>query len=160
MGIQPVNTYHFENTFAPLSGENIIRMYECQQGCSSYCGPKISTALTDTRIISRYKEPNRCICCIEGAHMDTTVFLTDIELMREAKRQTATGCAALLISCLTGTCLCFLCAVCCGECCGDRPKPLEVKGGFNSEYFIFKRPDVRSAANEITSLILPHKSRR
>jgi hypothetical protein len=136
-------------------------MYECQEGCSRYCGPKTSIALTNTRIISRHQEPNKCCCCCcEAAHLDTTVFLTDIELMREAKQQTATDCGALLVVCLTGTCLCFLCALCCGSCCGDRPKPLEVKGGFNSEYFIFKTPDVPSAANEITSLILPFKNRQ
>jgi hypothetical protein len=132
--MQPGGTYHFENTFAPLSGENILKMYQCEEGCSRCCGPKAFVALTNTRVIVRHQEPNGCLGCSKGAHIDTAIYLPDIEVVKEAQRRRKNLCVALLTACITCTLPCFLIGLLhCGSCCGDLPKCIGVKGGFGSE---------------------------
>ncbi|CAF0855142.1 unnamed protein product [Adineta steineri] len=148
----PVNTFHFENTFAPLSGERVIKIYECNEGCSSCCGPKTRIALTDRRIISRHQEPN--MCCAKGAHVDTSIFLRDIELIGEAGREKQNSCLIILVAILSCTWPCL----CCAMCCGDQPKVLHVKGGFGDEGLIFSRTEIITAANDLSAMILPFKN--
>jgi hypothetical protein len=141
-----------------LRGENILKQYECEEGCSKCCGPKSFIALTDTRVIAREQGPNRCICCCEGAHMDTAIYLRDIEVMKEHANKKVGLCSALLISCLSCTLPCFLMNLCCGARCGDRPKYIGVKGGFGTEVLTFKWPDAIEAANHISAMIQPFKN--
>ncbi|CAF1033202.1 unnamed protein product [Adineta steineri] len=152
---EPANTYHFENTFAPLSGERVIKVYECNEGCSSCCGPKTKIALTDRRIIARHQQPGKC--CGEGAHIDTSIFLRDIELIGEAGQGKQDSCLVLLVAILSCTWPCLLCGMCC-SCCGDRPKVLHVKGGFGGEALTFKNTELKTAANDLSAMILPFKS--
>jgi hypothetical protein len=153
--IQPHNTYQFANTFTMLRGENVIRMYECQQGCSSCCGPKTTIVLTNNRVISRRKQAN-CGCCSEGSHIDKAIFLRDIEVISEAQETTYASCFILFFACITCTWPLLLCSC---SCCGDRPKTLEVKGGFGSELLTFKKSDIRVVANDMSMMILPFKER-
>ncbi|CAF0855124.1 unnamed protein product [Adineta steineri] len=154
---EPANTYHFENTFAPLSGEHVMKTYECNEGCSSCCGPKTRIALTDRRLIARHQQPNKCCCCVEGDHFDTSIFLRDIELLGEGGRGKQDSCLALLLACATCTWPCLLCGICC-NCCGDRPKSLIIRGGFGTEVFVFKNSEVKTAANDLSAMILPFKN--
>ncbi|CAF1408676.1 unnamed protein product [Adineta steineri] len=158
---EPANTYHFENTFAPLGGERVLKIYECNEGCSRCCGPKTRIALTDRRIIARHQQPSICCCCGEGAHIDTSIFLRDIELISEASQRKHSCCSLLIFACLTCTWPCFLLGICCGlccNCCGDRPKVLEVRGGFGAESLTFKHTDAKAAANDLSAMILPFKT--
>jgi hypothetical protein len=91
-------TYHFENTFVPLNGENILKLYDCQEGCSRCCEPKSFIALTDTRLIA----------CKQGPHIDTAIYLRDIEDLKKSGKKRQELCIVLLISCITDTCICFL----------------------------------------------------
>lgn len=154
--MQPVNTYHFKNTFGLLNGENIIKIYECREGCSKCCGPKTTIALTTNRIISRTKQSNRCFGCIKGAYVDTTIFLRDIEVISKAKT-TWISWLIIFIAIITCTWPFLLLFLRC-SCCGDRPKTLAVKGGFGSELLTFKQSDVPSAANDISAMVLPFKT--
>ncbi len=149
-----------QSIFAPLNGENILNMYECEEGCSRCCGPKSFIALTDNRVISRHQQPNACCGCIKGAHLDKAIFLHDIEVLKEYQGETVGLCGALILSCISCTLPCFLINLCCGARCGDKPKYMSVKGGFGSETLTFKRTDAVGAANEISSLVQPLKNRR
>jgi len=135
-------------------------MYECQTGCSGCCGPKTTIALTDSRVICRHKQPNSCFCCAEGAHIDTAIFLQDIELLRESADRRVRSCPTILLALLNCTWPCLLCSICCGSCCGDHPKTLQAKGGFGAEELIFNKNIFKTAANDISSMILPIKNRR
>ena len=68
-----------------MSGENVLKMYECKEGCSACCGPKAFVAITSNRVITRHQGANRCICCCEGPHIDTAIYLRDIEVLTEYK---------------------------------------------------------------------------
>jgi hypothetical protein len=149
-----------DNTFAPLSGENILKMYECEEGCSRCCGPKSFIALTDNRVISRQEPLNCCCCCWKSAHVDTAIFLQDIEVIQEYKGETTDLCRALILACISCTLPCFLFGLCCGSCCGDTPKYISVKGGFGAETLTFNATEAVDAANEISAMVQPLKNRR
>jgi hypothetical protein len=147
--IQQPRYSSIDNTFNVLNGEQVIKMYECQEGCSS-CGPKTTIALTNARLIARRQE---CGCCgCNGAHVDMAIFLRDIELMREARQESCSSCLVLLISILTCTWPCLLCCTCC-----NRGKQLEIKGSFGSEYLLFDTNNFAAAAIEIPAAVLPLK---
>jgi hypothetical protein len=150
---QPGNTYQIKNTFDLLTGENIIKTYECQEGCSRCCGPKTTIALTNNRLITRIKKPNSCCGCIKGAHIDTTIFLRDIEVLSEAKHKTCGSYLVLCIACITCTWPFLLCNLCCG----DRLTTLQVKGGFGVEKLTFTASEIQNGANDISAMILPFK---
>ena len=149
-------TFHFNNTFLPQAGENMQTVFECQEGCCDCCGRKTTVALTNARLISRIQEPCPCCCCCcQGRHYDKTIFLKDISILREVTGGTGPGCLVLLLSCLTGQCLCLLCA----SCCGDTPKSLGFEGGYGSDILTFSTKDYMNAVNAITATTLRHKSR-
>jgi hypothetical protein len=141
-----------------LSGENILQQYECEEGCSKCCGPTFSIALTDTRLIAREQAPNRCICCCPGPHIDTAIYLRDIEVLKESGQKGHGLCLALFISCISGSCLCFLLGLCCGSCCGDRTKVVSLRGGFGTEMLTFKLADAIQAVNQVSAMIQPFKN--
>ncbi|CAF1474880.1 unnamed protein product, partial [Adineta ricciae] len=151
--IQPNDPNLFLNTFSTLNGENVIRSYQCSEGCSPICGPKSSVVFTDKRIIARHQEPDGCGCCSNISHVDTVIFMRDIEVMKETDQSTGTRLAALIMV-LTCTWPILLCKVCCG----DHPKVLEIKGAFGSEFIKFKREEFKHAADELSSIVLPMKN--
>ena len=134
-----------------MSGnEEILKLYECQEGCSK-CGPKTTTALTDTRLITRRQE---CSCCGTGAHMDTTIYLADIELMRESRGESCGSILRLVFALVTCTWPCLLCTHCC-----NQPKMLEVKGSFGSEMLAFDKKEANVAAIQLSSSIREAKTK-
>jgi hypothetical protein len=143
---QPDNNDDFENTFAVLKDETIYETYECQEGLSRCCGLKTTIALTNSRLIIRQQQPDGCFDSTKGAHIDTAIFLSDIELMRENKPETCGYCMTLPFAS--------------GECCGDKPKTIEIKGGFGTEYLTFKMSEATNAAAAISSMILPFKENK
>ena len=138
----------------------MARTYECEEGCSKCCGPKTFIALTSSRVIIRNQSANCCSCCCNSAHIDTAVYLRDIEVLEEAQAQTTTSCGTIIVAIMTCTWPCLLMAMCCGSCCGDQPKYINVRGGFGSVGLIFKIQDALQAVSEITSMIHPLKDRR
>ncbi len=151
---QPSDYDDFENTFNVINDEKIHKLYECQEGCSGCCGPKTTIALTNIRLIIRRQQPNGLFGTTEGGHIDTAIFLRDIELMREAKEKMCSSCGTLFLACITCTWPILLCGLLCGLCCGDTPKTLEVKGAFGSEYLTFNTSNMVNAATEISSMIM------
>ncbi|CAF1205028.1 unnamed protein product [Rotaria sp. Silwood1] len=142
---------NFSNTFPPLSNEPIINIYDCQEGCSRCCGPRTTIALTKNRLIMRQTQPS-CGCCT-GAHADTSIFLQDIQVLREAGPKQGGNGLALLIACITCTWPCLLLGTCCVSCCGDRPKILQVALASGNEGLTFNYLQVPAAAIEITQAI-------
>ncbi|UJR17465.1 hypothetical protein I4U23_004360 [Adineta vaga] len=141
------------NTFSTLDNERFIRAYQCNEGCSSCCGPKSTIIFTDKRVIARNQQPSAC-CCGEGPHIDTAIFMRDSELMKESNGQTMNSCLTVTFMILTCTWPLLLCK----ECCGDRPKSLEVKGAFGFEFLTFKREELKHAADLLSSIVLPMKN--
>ncbi|CAF1310981.1 unnamed protein product [Adineta ricciae] len=155
--IQPTARYHLKNTFDCVDGEEIIRVYECRQGCSGFCGPKTAVTLTKNRLITRDKEAGGC--CTKGAHVDTSIYLNDIGMIAEASDTKYTfGCAAFLaiITCMWPFLLLgYLLRTCC--CC--RSKLLEVSGAFGSKILTFKNKlDLKDAAMNISKAMMPYKA--
>ncbi len=140
-----------------MSGENILQQYQCEEGCSQCCGPKHFIVLTDTRLIAREQGPNRCICCCQGPHIDTAIYLRDIGVLKESGQKVGL-CSALLLSCISCTWPCFLFGLFCGSCCGDLPKVISLRGGFGTEMLTFKLPDAIQAVNQVSAMIHPFKS--
>ncbi|CAF1567776.1 unnamed protein product [Adineta ricciae] len=103
--IQPTARYHLKNTFDCVDGEEIIRVYECRQGCSGFCGPKTAVRLTKNRLITRDKEAGGCFgCCTKGAHVDTSIYLNDIGMIAEASDTKYTfGCGTFLATWVSST---------------------------------------------------------
>ena len=143
MRVQPVDARRFENTFATLSGENVLQVYECQELGTLRCGPKSIIALTDTRLISRYQQAN-CCCCVECDHADTATYLRDIEIMRESAPNLLHG---FLFSLSSYTCCCFPLTIFCPV------RMIDVSNGSGTQRCIFKKSDVVDAANEISSMV-------
>lgn len=153
--VQPGSTFHFNNTFLPQPNEVIRTVYECQEGCSDCCGRRTTVALTNSRLISRVQDPCPCCCCcVQGPHHDKTIFLDEIGVLFEETRATSGSCVALLASCVTCTCICFLC----GGCCGDKPKSLGIKGGYGDEHVVFSTTQYAQAVNDLTAMIVQAKS--
>ena len=133
-----------DNTFGVVSGERVLRSFECQEGCSS-CGPRTITTLTDLRVITRQEQSAGCCRKI---HFDSTLFLHDLAIMREVGA--TTNC---LGACLSGQCL----AMCCTFC-GDRPKPLHLIASGTVETVKFKHEEALLAATEITGAAVAVKA--
>ena len=139
-------------------------MYECEEGCSKCCGPKSFIALTSNRVIARHQETNGCCCCCcTPPHVDTAIYLHDIEVVKESRSRRVCSCWTIFILIITCTwpfaLIMYLLYLCCGCCCGDRPKYIAVKGGFGKEILVFKKPEAIQAANEISAMVQPHKQR-
>ncbi|CAM4773276.1 unnamed protein product [Rotaria magnacalcarata] len=112
----------FENLFRMLNGETFLKQYRCHEG-QGICGRKTTITLTNARLITRRREPGKCCC--KGPHVDTAIFLRNIELLRitamaissKSCRGDPCGCCQ---SCLCGLCCCDkCCGQCCGRCCGQ-----------------------------------------
>jgi hypothetical protein len=86
--------------------------------------------------------------------------LQDIEVIQEYKGETVRLFRALILACISCTLPCFLIDLCCGSCCGDKPKYINVKGGFGVETLTFKNTQAVNAANEISSMAHSLKNRR
>ncbi|CAF1399643.1 unnamed protein product [Adineta ricciae] len=152
--VQPTEPNLPRNTFSILDGEHFIRLYQCNEGCSSCCGPKSNVIFTAKRIIVRHQDPAFCCCCCEGHHIDTAIFMRDIEVMKESTDTTMNSCMAVMVLILTCTWPLILCK----GCCGDYAKIMEVKGAFGSELLKFKQEDFKYAADQLSSIILPMKN--
>ncbi|UJR17269.1 hypothetical protein I4U23_004164 [Adineta vaga] len=147
---QPIDMNNFGNTFSTLDTEHFIRMYQCNEGC---CGPKSLVIVNDKRIIVRREEASIC-CCLGGAHIDSAIFMRDIQLLREYRGQSNESCFTTIVIIVTCTWPLLLFS----QCCGDQAKMLEIKGGFGSELLKFKAEEMKIAADELSSIILPLKS--
>ncbi|CAF3363739.1 unnamed protein product [Rotaria socialis] len=145
---------HFANTFSVVPSEDVLKYYECKQGCSDCCGPRTTIALTNQRLVIRSEQSTGCCC---KTHADSAIFLEDIQIMREAANATSGRCLPLLVACLTCTWPLFLCQLCCASCCGDRPKILQFAVGGGNENVTFKIQDARMAAIDISQAILAAK---
>ena len=143
MRVQPVDARSFENTFATLSGENVLQVYECQELGTLRCGPKSIIALTDTRLISRHQQAHCCFC-VECDHTDTATYLRDIEIIQESAPNLKQG---FMLACGSYTCCCYLLTILCPV------RMIDVANGSGSQRCIFKKSDVVDAANEISSLV-------
>jgi hypothetical protein len=137
--------------FTLPNNENIVKTYECEKG-PSCCGEKIITALTNNRALVRHQYAN---CCCKPTNVDTAIFLRDVEVVKDSQPPRPPG----LIICLPIHLLCILLQGCCGACC-DRPRSINVRGGFGTETLTFKNSEVADAANDISSLIQSLKDRK
>ncbi|CAF3465076.1 unnamed protein product [Rotaria socialis] len=151
--VQP-SGQHFANTFSVVPSEDVLKYYECREGCSNCCGPQTTVALTNQRLVIRSEQSTGCCC---KTHADSAIFLEDIQIMREAANTTSCRCLPLLIACLTCTWPLFLCQLCCASCCGDRPKILQFAVGGGNENVTFKIQDAPMAAIDISQAILAAK---
>ena len=149
--IQSQPTNHTTATvFQAQGNEQIVRNYLLEEGCSK-CGPKTMVTLTNNRLLTRYQEG--CSCCATQ-NTDTAIFLHDIECIRAGKNEVQ-SCYVILLAFLTGTCLCLLCSCFC-----EKPRRLQLKGGFGEEWIGFRKQDIDNAANEISAYALQFKSTR
>ncbi|CAF2042504.1 unnamed protein product [Rotaria magnacalcarata] len=105
-----------------LNSETFLKQYRCHEG-QGICGRKTTITLTNARLITRRREPGKCCC--KGPHVDTAIFLRNIELLRITAMAISSksccgdpwGCCQ---SCLCGLCCCDkCCGQCCGRCCGN-----------------------------------------
>ena len=153
-----------------MTGENVLRLYECEQGCSKCCVPKSNVAITNTRVITRTQGTKGglcpcCCCCCEGPHVDTAIYLRDIEVLTESKPPTMCcgNYELLYYSNKIRSYNEFVCFIiecnCCTSCCGDIPKYIAVKGGFGLEHLTFKKPEAIAALNELSAIIQPFKEK-
>ncbi|CAF4511652.1 unnamed protein product [Rotaria socialis] len=145
---------HFANTFSVVPSENVLKYYECKQGCSDCCGPRTTIALTNQRLVIRSEQSTGCC---SKTHADSAIFLEDIQIMREAANTGSCSYLALLIACVTCTWPLFLCGLCCGSCGGDQPKTLQFAVGGGNENVTFKIQDAPMAAIDISQAILAAK---
>ena len=148
--------YHFQCTFGPLTGENIMKIYQVEEGLSRCLGPKTYTAMTNIRLLVHEQQPRRCFGCCEGPHNDTSIFLHDIETMNERSQQ-CLDCFNILclVRGISNPTACCICYYCCG---GDLPHYITVGGGFGQLSLKFKEQDIPAAAADLSSLILQTKS--
>jgi hypothetical protein len=137
---------NFHNSFGLTNDEQYLKLYECQEGCSS-CGPKTSTMLTNHRLITRFEQK---VGCCSKTHIDTSLFLSDIELMREGG--TSLGCIGSCLACIRMVMSC--------QCCCERPKPLTFGLGNSVEILNFNKNDALGAATEITTAVVAAKKNR
>lgn len=142
------------NTFGPVDNEAVQKIYVCEVGCSRCCGPKMTNVLTNKRLLSRYENVG-CCRCASNNHSDASLFLENVEVMREA----ANHCTwmKLLRSCFTCTCVCFILSYFCRGCCCDNPQDLELAVGYGYETFTFKEQDFGMATMDVTRAIMAAK---
>ncbi len=153
--VQPSDNYQFKNSFGPVNSENIIKIYECREGCSECCGPKTTIALTSNRLMSRKRQYKYCFGCIKGPHIDKTIFLRDIQGITKTRLKISW--LTIFITCIIGAWPFLLLYLCFYPCCCNRLERLIIKGGFGSEILTFKKSEVSSAAIDISTMILPFK---
>ena len=146
-----------------MDDEALLRVDQCEEGCSKCCGPKSFIALTSDRVIARDQAAN-CCCCCTPAHVDTAINLHDIEVLKESRPRRVCSCWTIFILIITCTwpfaLIMYLLNLCCGCCCGDRPKYIAFRGGFGKEVLTFKASEAVQAANDISAMIKPYKERK
>lgn len=136
--------YDIHNSFTLMGNEHFLRSWLLEEeGCG--CADSHYTTLTDTRLLLRSMNTKCCSCCCEPGHIDTSIFLRDIAVIREATE--------------TQDCCSRSCNACCGccTCCCRKEKFIEVRGSFGSEKIHVAQTDLVKVQNEIPAAIGNHK---
>lgn len=150
---QPPQPYFrpINSSFNLLPSEKIYREWEFRD--SMCCGESINyTTLTDIRLLSRYQENVCCGGSSDASHTDSSIFLRDIDQMRECRGEQPTFFYLLWIT--------LICAWPCyviRRICFPKPKALEIFGSFGSEVIRLSREDMAIAQVDLATAIINNK---
>lgn len=140
-----------KNTFNLLIGEKVFRYWRYTDH-SCCCKNSYDTVLTNVRLLTRYKY-TCCNGCSESSHTDSTVFLRDIDQIRESRDED--------IDCFCFTWIGLLCLWPCyliRRICCPKPKCLEISGTFGSELIRLNQQDMSTAQVDLSTVIIHNKN--
>lgn len=150
---QPSQVYHrpIKSSFGLIASEKIYREWSYSDN-SCCCADSYHTILTDIRLLNRYEEYICCVDCSEPSRTDSSIFLSDIDQMRECRGEQPTF-GFLLCVTLTCTWPCYILRrIFC-----PKPKCLEVFGVFGSDLVRFKQEDISMAQIDLSTAITNSK---